>query len=104
MIRKKISFAHLFAVAFHIDSKFVTICVDKMNFNGKVILITGASSGIGKDAALHLAELGAKVSIVGRNEGRLNEVAEEIKEAGWATPLPIVADVTKDAERIVIRI
>lgn len=70
-------------------------------FEGKVILITGASSGIGADAARHLASLGAKVAIVGRNEGRLNEVANQIKKSGAHTPLPIFADVTKDAERIV---
>lgn len=72
-----------------------------MNFDKKVILITGASSGIGADAAIHLAKLGAKVAIVGRNQKRLNEVAEQIKRSGAPTPLPIIADVTKDAERIV---
>lgn len=72
-----------------------------MNFDGKVVLITGGSSGIGADAARHLSKLGAKVAIVGRNENRLNEVADQIKNAGSPTPLAIVADVTKDAERIV---
>lgn len=72
-----------------------------MSFDGKVILITGASSGIGADAARHLAKLGAKVSIVGRNEKRLKEVAEEIIKDGSLTPLPILADVNRDAERIV---
>lgn len=61
----------------------------------------GASSGIGADAARHLAKLGAKVSIVGRNEQRLNQVAEQIKSDGSPAPLTIVSDVTKDAERIV---
>lgn len=72
-----------------------------MSFSGKVIIITGASSGIGADAARHLAKLGAKVSIIGRNEQRLNKVAEKIKSAGSPAPLAIVADVTKDAQRIV---
>ncbi|XP_031638274.1 uncharacterized protein LOC116350578 [Contarinia nasturtii] len=72
-----------------------------MSFEGKVALITGASSGIGADAAIHLAKLGASVSIVGRNEIRLNAVAEKIKNSGSPVPLTIVADVTKDAERIV---
>lgn len=72
-----------------------------MSFKGKVILITGGSSGIGADAARHLAKLGANVSIVGRNEQRLNEVFDQIKSSGSAEPLKIVADVTKDAERIV---
>ncbi|XP_031638573.1 uncharacterized protein LOC116350781 [Contarinia nasturtii] len=72
-----------------------------MSFSGKVVLITGASSGIGADAARHLASKGASVSIVGRNEKRLNEVAKEIIKAGHPTPLAIVADVTKDPERII---
>lgn len=72
-----------------------------MSFCGKVVLITGASSGIGADAARHLAKLGANVSIVGRNEKRLNEVAERIVKSGSPKPLPIVADVTKDAKRII---
>lgn len=72
-----------------------------MDFTEKVVLITGGSSGIGADAARHLSSLGAKVAIVGRNENRLNDVAEQIKSAGSPHPLPIVADVTKDAERIV---
>ncbi|XP_031638614.1 uncharacterized protein LOC116350809 [Contarinia nasturtii] len=71
-----------------------------MSFEGKVILITGASSGIGADASLHLASKGASVSIVGRNEKRLHEVAEKIKKSGFPV-LSIIADVTKDAERIV---
>lgn len=45
--------------------------------------------------------MGAKVSIVGRNEQRLNQVAEEIIKASSSKPLSIVADVTKDPERII---
>lgn len=72
-----------------------------MNFESKVILITGASSGIGADAARHLAKLGGKIALVGRNEKRLQEVADEIKNSGSPAPLTIAADVTKEAERIV---
>lgn len=46
-------------------------------------------TGIGAAAARHLAKLGAKVVIVGRNEKRLNEVAELIKKDGSPTPLAI---------------
>lgn len=72
-----------------------------MDFTDKVILITGASSGIGADAARHLASLGGRVAVVGRNTERVNAVAGQIKAAGAPVPLPIVADVTKDAQRIV---
>lgn len=70
-----------------------------MSFAGKVILITGASSGA--DAALHLAKLGGQIALVGRNEKRLNDVVNEIKNAGSPHPLPILADVTKDAQGII---
>lgn len=72
-----------------------------MSFNGKVILITGASSGIGADAARHFTKLGAKLSITDINEKRLSEVAEELRKSGTSYPLAIVADVTKEAERII---
>lgn len=72
-----------------------------MNFDEKVILITGATSAIGADVARHLNKLGAKIAIVGRNEKRLNEVAKQIKGTCTSNPLSIVADVSKDAKRIV---
>jgi hypothetical protein len=49
---------------------------------GKLILITGASSGIGRSAATHLARLGATVLLVARREGELVLLREEIVEAG----------------------
>lgn len=72
-----------------------------MSFTGKIILITGGSSGIGADAAIHLAKLGASVAIVGRNAERLNEVAEQIRLSGSPEPFAVIADVTKDTERII---
>lgn len=72
-----------------------------MSFVGKVVLVTGASSGIGADAVRHLAKLGAKVSMVDINEHGLNIVANQIKKSNSPAPLSIAADVTKDAERIV---
>lgn len=73
----------------------------RMDFKGKVILVTGGSSGIGSACAKHFAKLGANVIIVGRNVDRLVEVSHEITSKGFAEPLVIVADVTKDSERII---
>ena len=44
------------------------------NFKGKVILITGGSSGIGRASALLLSKLGAKVIALGRDEKHIEEV------------------------------
>lgn len=72
-----------------------------MNFNNKIILITGAASGIGADAAIHFSNLGASVALVDRDSTRLTEIADQIRESGASEPLEIVADVTLDTERIV---
>ncbi|KAL0818866.1 hypothetical protein ABMA28_008185 [Loxostege sticticalis] len=73
-----------------------------MSFNNKVVLVTGASSGIGAAIALKFAEEGANVAIVGRKADKLKNVSEDIAKVG-NKPLVIAADVTKedDAKRIV---
>lgn len=53
----------------------------------RIILVTGASDGIGREAALTYAEYGANVILVGRNEEKLKSVAQEI-EAAYGTPVP----------------
>lgn len=53
-----------------------------MNFRDKVVLITGAGSGIGRKAALMFAERGAKVAVNDIDEARGNETVEKIKENG----------------------
>ncbi|GAB4552692.1 MAG: SDR family oxidoreductase [Anaerolineae bacterium] len=45
---------------------------------GKIVLVTGATNGIGKEAARGLAKLGAQVVIVGRNPQKTEETAKEI--------------------------
>jgi len=49
--------------------------------NGKVCLVTGANSGIGKEAALGLARLGATVVIVARNRKKCEATVSEIRQA-----------------------
>lgn len=63
-------------------------------FSGKVVLITGASSGIGAATAVHFAKLGAKLSLTGRNEQNLREVAAECVKLGEEIPHLIVGDLT----------
>ncbi len=62
-------------------------------FRNKVIIITGASSGIGKGLALEAGRMGAKVVIAARNEQRLQQTADEITALG-AEVLSVRTDVT----------
>jgi NAD(P)-dependent dehydrogenase (short-subunit alcohol dehydrogenase family) len=66
-------------------------------FANKTLLITGATSGIGKATALRFAEAGANVVGVGRNESALNELGKQIAEAG-AEFLGVKADVSQEQE------
>lgn len=70
------------------------------SLENKKILVTGASSGIGKAIAIECSKMGARVIITGRNEERL---AETYKELVGEHPAYIVADLTKeeDIERLV---
>jgi NADP-dependent 3-hydroxy acid dehydrogenase YdfG len=65
--------------------------------SGKTALVTGASSGIGRGAAVALAGAGAQVALVARRAGRLAEVAAQIEAAGGKA-LARVADVTDEAD------
>ncbi|MFN2492094.1 MAG: glucose 1-dehydrogenase [Pyrinomonadaceae bacterium] len=51
-------------------------------FYGRVVLISGATSGIGKATALRFAEAGANVAAVGRNEAALENLRKEIESLG----------------------
>lgn len=62
------------------------------DITGKGILLTGASSGIGEEAARQLAARGARLALVARREERLRGLAEEIAEAGHPRPAVIAAD------------
>jgi NAD(P)-dependent dehydrogenase (short-subunit alcohol dehydrogenase family) len=68
-----------------------------MQLEGRVALITGAGSGIGKAAALLLAREGAKIGALSRGPEEVEAVAREIEQAGGAA-MPLVADISQPAE------
>ena len=65
-----------------------------MDFKNKVVLITGASSGIGKESAIEFAKLGANIILVSRTKEKLEQVADELKKFN-VTILVCQCDVSK---------
>jgi short-subunit dehydrogenase len=66
-------------------------------FCGKVVLVTGASAGIGAALAREFAHQGAAVALLARRTDRLQALAEEISAAGGEA-LALFCDVTRDGE------
>jgi 3-oxoacyl-[acyl-carrier protein] reductase len=65
---------------------------------GRVALVCGASSGLGKAVAVGLAKEGVRVAICSRTPDKLSKVAEEIHRATGAEVLPVAADVSVPAQ------
>lgn len=65
------------------------------SLEGKTILVTGASSGIGRATALECAKMGARLVVTGRDEKRLNEVYCNLEGTGH---LQIKADLSKEED------
>lgn len=66
------------------------------NLDGRIAMVTGASSGLGASAAVAYAKSGADVALVARRKDRLEETAKEIEALGRKA-LVVEADVTKEA-------
>ena len=64
------------------------------NIKGKVVIITGGSSGLGENTARHLASRGAKVVIAARRKEKLEAIADDIRKDGGEA-LVVETDVTK---------
>src|SRR2546428_1549339 len=71
--------------------------MNNKTFSGKVALVTGGTSGIGKATAIEFARAGAKVVLTGRREKEGAQVVAEIKKLGGDAAF-VRADVAKDAD------
>ncbi|WP_324027677.1 SDR family oxidoreductase [Maribacter sp. BPC-D8] len=69
----------------------------KNNIEGKVVVITGGSSGLGEATARFLAEKGAKIVLGARRLNKLEVIADEIRKSGGAIEV-LKTDVTKANE------
>ncbi|HEX6507104.1 MAG TPA: SDR family NAD(P)-dependent oxidoreductase, partial [Chloroflexota bacterium] len=75
----------------------LTIAPPPQELEGRIVVITGAASGIGRAVARRLAELGTQPVLLDLNHDGLQRTAELISEAGKAEPMCICVDLT-DAE------
>lgn len=66
--------------------------------DNKVVLLTGASSGMGRSAALLLAKGGAKLALMARRKEKLDSLSAEITAAGAAAPLTLTGDVRSETD------
>ena len=65
---------------------------NNFNLNNKNIIVTGASSGIGRQCAITFSQLGANVILIARNEDRINEIFRRLEKGKHAF---IVQDITQ---------
>jgi NAD(P)-dependent dehydrogenase (short-subunit alcohol dehydrogenase family) len=65
---------------------------------GRTVLVTGGTAGIGKATALGLAAMGAHLAITGRDRGRAEDAAREIRAAGGGNVDVFVADLSSQPE------
>lgn len=67
--------------------------LQKLTVTGKIAVVTGGGTGLGKVMCLSLAELGASLVIAGRRTGPIEEVAAEAEKCG-VRAIPVAADIT----------
>ncbi|XP_045517134.1 3-oxoacyl-[acyl-carrier-protein] reductase FabG-like [Pieris brassicae] len=88
----------------YIANRSASVCVciavsvhAKMSFKNKVVIVTGASSGIGAATALKFSKEGAAVVMVARDEAKLKAVKKKCDAEGWPAFI-VMADISEEDE------
>ncbi len=69
--------------------------INPFSLEGRTVLVTGASSGIGRTTAIECSQMGANVIITGRDQARLDEVFTELEGDGHQA---VIADLTQEEQ------
>jgi len=74
----------------------MSTCYNPFSLEGKTILVTGASSGIGKSTAINASKMGATLVVTARNVDRLQETFDALEGLGEREHKQIIADLTNE--------
>ncbi len=73
----------------------MSVMINPFSLEGRTVLVTGASSGIGRTTAIECSQMGANVIITGRDQTRLDEVFSELEGEGHQA---VIADLTQEEQ------
>ncbi len=73
----------------------MSVMINPFSLEGRTVLVTGASSGIGRTTAIECSQMGANVIITGRDQARLDEVFTELEGDGHQA---VIADLTQEEQ------
>lgn len=72
----------MYKLMLFVHDRYNIIMYNPFSLNNKNIVITGASSGIGRQCAIDCSRMGARIILIGRNEDRLSETLSQMKGEG----------------------
>lgn len=75
----------------------MSLRIPDLNLEGRVCVVTGASGGLGAGLARVMHQAGARVALLARSTGKLEELARELEAIGGHKPLVLTADVTQES-------